>query len=79
MYHAYSPLMFSREWVDYQRGFGRLSGELWLGLENIFLITNQDNYDIRVEILGYNGKLYHSENPNFRLDSEATDYVLNIG
>jgi len=69
---------FYREWADYQRGFGRLSGEMWLGLENIFLLTNQETYDLRVEVLGYNGKMYNSESPGFKLSGEKDDYVLHI-
>lgn len=70
---------FYRDWDDYQAGFGRLSGEYWLGLENIHLLTKQDNYDLKVEVLGYNGKLYSSESPGFKLEGEDKEYVLHIG
>ena len=32
---------FDRNWNEYAKGFGTLDGEHWVGLENIFSLTNQ--------------------------------------
>ncbi|CAH1245496.1 ANGPT2 [Branchiostoma lanceolatum] len=32
---------YDRTWEDYSRGFGNLTGEFWLGNDNIHLLTNQ--------------------------------------
>jgi len=30
---------FSRNWDDYKRGFGNLTGEFWLGIHSCFFLT----------------------------------------
>ena len=56
-----------RNWDDYSGGFGRLSGEFWLGLENIHLLTDQKDYELKVELVGWNNKYYTSYYDNFRV------------
>lgn len=70
---------FYRPWDDYSRGFGQLSGEFWLGLENIHLLTAVQPHEVRVEALGWNGKLYHSAYENFQVLGELKEYRILIG
>jgi len=70
---------FYRPWDDYSRGFGQLSGEFWLGLENMHLLTAVQPYELRVEALGWNGKLYHTAYENFQVLDELKEYKLLIG
>ncbi|XP_035675824.1 fibroleukin-like [Branchiostoma floridae] len=41
---------FTRKWVDYQRGFGNLTGEFWIGLDSLHEITRRQDYVLRVEL-----------------------------
>ncbi|KAJ8321967.1 hypothetical protein KUTeg_000438 [Tegillarca granosa] len=41
---------FDRLWVDYKIGFGNLSSDHWIGLENIHLLTKQSAVHISFEI-----------------------------
>ena len=37
---------FFRKWADYQAGFGNLTGEFWLGNENLVTLTSDDPANI---------------------------------
>ncbi|XP_035685641.1 fibrinogen gamma chain-like [Branchiostoma floridae] len=41
---------YNRTWEDYSRGFGNLTGEFWLGNDNIHLLTNQGSYKLNVDL-----------------------------
>ncbi|XP_020280649.1 uncharacterized protein LOC109853192 isoform X2 [Pseudomyrmex gracilis] len=41
---------FNRDWADYKNGFGDPAKEFWLGNENIYMLTNNEDYMLRVEL-----------------------------
>ncbi|CAJ1082867.1 tenascin-like isoform X1 [Xyrichtys novacula] len=41
---------FFRGWKDYTKGFGDLSGEFWLGLENLHNLTTMTKMNLRVDM-----------------------------
>uniref|UniRef100_UPI003AB04322 tenascin-R n=1 Tax=Centroberyx gerrardi TaxID=166262 RepID=UPI003AB04322 len=41
---------FFRGWKDYSRGFGNLSGEFWLGLENLHNLTTTTRMILRIDL-----------------------------
>ena len=68
---------FDRDWNDYKEGFGNLTGEFWLGNEKLYLLTNQRNYSMKMEVTYWNT----SENryalyKNFKVEGEDTNYTL---
>jgi hypothetical protein len=55
---------FNRDWADYKNGFGDPGKEFWLGNENIYMLTNNEDYALRVELEDFEGnKRYGSESP----------------
>lgn len=46
---------FNRDWADYKNGFGDPSKEFWLGNENIYMLTNNEDYILRVELEDFEG------------------------
>ena len=70
---------FDLEWQDYRKGFGHIGGEYWLGNENTYIITNQNEYELRVEAEEFDGTKHISTYDHFRLGSEDDHYTLYTG
>ena len=48
---------FNRDWHDYKYGFGDPDQEVWLGNENIHLLTNSEDYELMVELVDFEGNI----------------------
>jgi hypothetical protein len=55
---------FNRDWDDYKSGFGDPDHEFWLGNENIYMLTNAEDYSLRVELEDFEGNKRY-DNLNF--------------
>ena len=70
---------FFRNWNDYKRGFGSLTGEHWLGNDHIHDLTSQRNYELRIEFTYWSsGVSYYADYHRFKIESEANKYKLLI-
>ncbi|XP_033751838.1 angiopoietin-related protein 1-like [Pecten maximus] len=72
----------SRE--GYKFGFGDPTEgqDFWLGIENIFRLTNAANvepYTLRVELTSRIGGFRYAEYTNFQIEDETNNYKLVIG
>ncbi|KAG7460321.1 hypothetical protein MATL_G00219990 [Megalops atlanticus] len=67
---------FYRGWDQYKRGFGTASGEYWLGLETIHLLTQQKSYELRVDMQDFEGGKVHAQYSSFSIQSESEGYKL---
>ncbi|KAG8439571.1 hypothetical protein GDO86_005679 [Hymenochirus boettgeri] len=74
-------LNFDRTWDEYKLGFGNISGEHWLGLENIHKLTNQDRRTTELLILieGFDGTKAFTLYNFFTIGTENKNYQLSIG
>ncbi|XP_051949745.1 angiopoietin-related protein 2b [Xyrauchen texanus] len=70
---------FFRNWETYKQGFGNIDGEYWLGLENIYWLTNQGPYKLLVNLEDWSGRKTFAEYASFRLESETDFYKLKVG
>ncbi|XP_078612791.1 angiopoietin-2-like [Branchiostoma floridae x Branchiostoma japonicum] len=61
---------YNRTWEDYSRGFGSLTGEFWLGNDNIHLLTNQGRYKLYVDYRRFKETSVYSEYACFRVENE---------
>ncbi|XP_068191739.1 angiopoietin-related protein 2-like [Antennarius striatus] len=70
---------FFRNWETYKQGFGNIDGEYWLGLENLYWLTNQETYKLLVTLEDWTGQKSFAEYASFRVESEADFYRLRVG
>uniref|UniRef100_A0A3P9K0J7 Angiopoietin like 2 n=1 Tax=Oryzias latipes TaxID=8090 RepID=A0A3P9K0J7_ORYLA len=70
---------FFWDWETYKQGFGNINGEYWLGLENIYWLTNQGTYKLLVTLEDWSGKKVFAEYASFRVENEADFYRLRLG
>ena len=67
---------FTRNWADYEKGFGDLDGEFWIGLKNIYELTSQQNMALRMSVWNTNtGKLQWNY-PFFAVFGPNSRYAL---
>ena len=71
---------FYRNWTDYKWGFGNLEGEHWLGLENMYLLTNHssDPPELRVDLADWEGNTAFAKYEQFSVGDEDSDYTLSV-
>ncbi|XP_030242083.1 angiopoietin-related protein 3 [Drosophila navojoa] len=69
---------FNRDWADYKNGFGEPNKEFWLGNENIYMLTNNEDYALRVELEDFEGNKRYAQYSHFKIHSEADYYKLEI-
>lgn len=75
-----SQLSFDKNWVDYKDGFGDLDKDFWYGLEAIHTLTQNGQWEMRVDYQNLNiGKtwsyLYYYQ---FSVGSASQEYSLTI-
>nr|KAG5693650.1 hypothetical protein BaRGS_017380 [Batillaria attramentaria] len=64
---------FDRNWTDYERGFGDLTHESWLGLDKIHRLTSSNNYILRVDLEDFDGSTAYAEYRDFRDSIDVAD------
>ena len=68
---------FFRNWTNYKTGFGDLSGEFWLGNDNIHLLTKGHDQKLKIE-LTYNNETLYADYSTFWIDNENLKYKLTV-
>ncbi|XP_071838682.1 techylectin-5B-like [Apostichopus japonicus] len=74
-----SSVNFHRGWLDYQTGFGSKFSEYWIGNDNLFWLTTQKKYELRVDLEDFHGERKFAVYYKFRVGDSATRYQLQIG
>ncbi|XP_025102264.1 ficolin-2-like isoform X5 [Pomacea canaliculata] len=69
---------FYRNWVDYENGFGDVSGEFWLGLSSLYRLTKDKPVRLRVDLREVNGESHYAEYSSFSVGGPDTNYRLTV-
>ncbi|XP_056148477.1 angiopoietin-related protein 4 isoform X2 [Lampris incognitus] len=68
---------FDQLWQAYQKGFGSLNGEFWLGLEKIYSVSKNGDYILKIKFSDWRDDSESIQLP-FHLGGEETKYSLHI-
>ena len=69
---------FSKHWDQYRQGFGNLNREFWLGNDNIFTLTNQARYQLRIDLWDFLGSRVFAEYLEFWIGGLRDNYSLHV-
>ena len=66
-------------WAKYKRGFRSVTGEFWLGLDEIHRLTSSGKNKLRVDLEDFAGNITYAEYDLFQVASEEEKYKLKVG
>ncbi|XP_067259529.1 microfibril-associated glycoprotein 4-like [Chanodichthys erythropterus] len=69
---------FYQPWNQYKRGFGSTEGEYWLGLENMYQLTRNRKYMLRVDLEDFTGRKGFAQYSSFSVGPETEGYKLDV-
>ena len=70
---------FYRNWLDYEEGFGNLTGEFWLGLSKVHRLTRDGTNTLRVDLGDFESNTAYAQYSTFSIGDDLTKYKLNVG
>ena len=70
---------FTRNWEDYVNGFGDLDGEFWIGLNNIYQLTTQQNMELQISVWNNPETSITRNYQTFRISDSGYIYRLTVG
>ena len=69
---------FTKQWNAYRNGFGKLTGEHWLGLEKVNRLSRNNSIVLRVDLKDYLAESRHAQYSSFSVGGEETNYRLSV-
>ena len=69
---------FKRNWVEYEDGFGTLHGDFWFGLRGMNMMTDQGQWELRIDYRFTNGTKGYLAYSNFKVGPATEQYPLTI-
>ncbi|XP_064163901.1 fibrinogen C domain-containing protein 1 isoform X3 [Anguilla rostrata] len=75
---------FFRGWDSYREGFGKITGEHWLGMKHIHALTIQANYELRIDLEDFENSTAFAQYGTFgvglfSVNPDDDGYPLTIG
>ena len=70
---------FDRTWLEYEDGFGKLTGEFWYGLRALHCLTGHGGWEMRIDIKLINGTNIFLQYEQFKVASAKDRYKLTVG
>ena len=70
---------FTRNWEDYENGFGDLNGEFWYGLRNLHCLTAREEVELRIDMVTKTKTKIWWTYQTFKVAGAGDKYRLSIG
>nr|KAG5692378.1 hypothetical protein BaRGS_007991 [Batillaria attramentaria] len=67
---------FDRTWQEYKDGFGHLTGEFWLGLDEMHWLTSSKNCSLRIDLTDFHGNTAYAEYDSVSIHGPEDGYRL---
>ena len=66
-------------WKQYKEGFGNVTGEYWLGNDKLHHLTNQNQYNMRMDVTVWStGVKKYATYETFNVENEGSKYRLEV-
>ena len=75
---AQGTVNFYRNWEDYENGFGDLDTEFWIGLGNIYELTNNEEVDLIISVWNDTQTNITWRYPVFKIAGPTEKYRLTV-
>jgi len=69
---------FAKSWTEYERGFGDVKKEFWLGLTKMAELTATGRWELQVLLTDYSGQTYTALYSDFSVGDSSTSYRLSL-
>ncbi|XP_034473921.1 ficolin-2-like [Drosophila innubila] len=71
-----ASVSFERGWNDYRRGFGDLEGSFFIGLEKLYLLTNEQPHELYIHLKSFENETRFARYDHFQIGDESESYKL---
>ena len=70
---------FNRGWNEYEKGFGDVQGEYWLGLTSLHqLLQLNGANELRIDMKDYSGNSAYAKYSSFNVGDSSSKYTLSV-
>ena len=73
---ANNTINFNRNYTEYEKGLGSLTGNFWCGLEGMQCLMQRNNYEMRIDYEYTNGTKLYLHYTFFRVDYAGNNYRI---
>ena len=70
---------FQLDWKYYKNGFDDMSGEFWLGNDNLQCLTATHDVMLRIDLEDFDGKISYAEYSTFKIADGVDKYRIAVG
>ncbi|CAG2236687.1 Ryncolin-2,Veficolin-1,Ryncolin-1,Fibrinogen C domain-containing protein 1,Fibroleukin,Fibrinogen-like protein 1,Tenascin,Ficolin-1,Fibrinogen-like protein A,Ryncolin-3 [Mytilus edulis] len=69
---------FNKKWIEYEKGFGNLQREFWLGNKFLHTLTSTGRIEMRVDIENFKSEKRYAKYSTFKVGDAASEYRLTV-